>query len=228
MENKKRQKPFLVVRKNKTLKVKRSLQGVQFEFIKYSNKLTATGTPEVETRIQVTENIPERLWDIIDGITQPDLLHPVYKDINISPFGIDGNYWLHIRWEGWHEEEIKQKFPMPEKYPEILETVTILKNIKSRIEKLQEKGEKLLNKIEITSEEIENYCRLSAYLLLDLFSELLPVNPWTLRGFLPLPFRRITIGKFQNQQKLSIRLSPQETRRLSRFLRTSCVDLSFG
>jgi hypothetical protein len=209
-----------ITRKNKILEVSplKHSYGIKVTITELSGRFSLTGNQYIEKIISFHEDNPLRLGEFIDALTHPDVLHPIHKDVRISPFGDNSGYWIHITWEGWHENEIKL-LPANKAFPELKEMVMILNAVQSRASTLIKAGEKMLLKnTEISQEEIENFFRKCSQFLVDAFSEILPVNPWTLRGFLPLPFRRLTIGRFKDNQTLSIRLSPAEARRLARFV----------
>jgi len=154
------------------------------------------------------------MWELIDALTHPDVLHPVYRDIKISPFGDEGKLYLHIKWEGWHSDEIDQRFA--EKLDkELVEVYQAIYNLSERINTVRREMEEAAKKAVSDDTKLE-LMRKAAKLLSDCVSELLPDSPWTSRGLVGAPFRKLTLGKFNTSQKISIRLSPSEARRFAR------------
>jgi len=206
-----------VVRRNRVLEVSPlDGRGIELDMTMFGRGFSVAGGREIDAAIRLRETDPIRLWDLADALSCPEILHPVHKDVRISPFGDDSKFWVQIRWEGWHENELN----LPEySRPELAELLVMLNSLEKRAKDLKDKGARLLRRHGKNGpgQASEDFYRKAAQLLVDVFSEIMPVNPWVLRGFLPTPFRRLTIGRFKNNDYLSIRLSPSEARRLAKF-----------
>ena len=211
--------PLKIARLNRVLEVE-PLSGPGFimTFSRYTGRYTVTGTQELELSLMVTQTDLIQMWELIDALTQPDVLHPVYRDIKISPFGDDGKYWLHVKWEGWHADEIEEKL-LNTADPDLKELYEVLENFKQRAEQIQQRIADPHPMDDNTKVEI---ARKVARLLSDCVNELLPESPWTARGLVGAPFRKLTLGRFNANQSISIRLSPSEARKLARVVEACC------
>jgi hypothetical protein len=170
------------------------------------------GYQEVELFLRVRESSVVRMWDLIDALTQPDVLHPIYRDIKISPFGDEADMWLHIKWEGWHADEIRRL----DLEPDVKELLGVLSHIEERAQRIRDELTRALENGDLSENTKGEFMRKTALLLTDCIAQLLPENPYPARGLLATPFRKLTLGRFNTAQSISIRLSPGEARRLAR------------
>ena len=99
-----------ILRDYRELRIKYLSSGaVKFDFVVYSKRYNAAGEPEINARMEVIERKITRLWEIIDLLTHPDILHPVHKDGRVQLFGENNTHWVHVRWEGWNIQEINHR-----------------------------------------------------------------------------------------------------------------------
>ena len=209
-----------IIRLNRMLELEPFDQnrGFAFSMTEYTGRFTVTGTHEVKLSLSLTQTDTIQMWELIDALTQPDVLHPVYRDIKISPFGDDGRFYLHIKWEGWHSDEIDER--LSEVFDSEMRNLYIgLQNLVERAESIKRTIEEKAKQGEISEDTKLELMRKTANLLADSIGELLPESPWASRGLIGAPFRKLTLGKFNSPQHVSIRLSPSEARRFARVVR---------
>jgi hypothetical protein len=204
---------LIISRMNRVLEVEPDPEhhSLTLTLTRYSGRITVTGSMELESFLTVRESSVTRMWELIDALTQPDVLHPIFRDIKISPFGDDGTIWLHVKWEGWHADEIE----VLDTTPDMKDLLEALMRIETRSRKLKEELVLALRE-EMSENTKAEFIRKVALFLTDCIAQLLPENPYPARGLLAAPFRKLTLGHFNNSDSLSIRLSPSEARKLAR------------
>lgn len=213
-------KSLKIIRLNRMLELEpfNENKGFLLSMTEYTGRFTVTGMQEVKLSLSVTQTDTIQMWELIDALTQPDVLHPVYRDIKISPFGDDGRFYLHIKWEGWHSDEIDER--LSQVLDSEMRTLYIgLQNLVDRAESIKKTIEEKARQGEISEDTKLELMRKTANLLADSLGELLPESPWASRGLVGAPFRKLTLGRFNTPQRISIRLSPSEARRLARVVR---------
>ena len=188
-------------------------KGFYFHFKQILNRLSMTGEEIIEKEYKFYEEDYFRIGEFIDSLKYSDVLHPITKDIIISPFGSDNRYILFVKWVGWEQKQLLYKYPNLKKIekPELKELVVELRRLQGRIEEFLSRAEK--NQI-----SIENFYRTVINILMNSLSAVFPDNIWTLRALTPTPFRLIQIKKFSDKDDMKIKLTPAETRKLVRFL----------
>ena len=153
-----------------------------------------------------------RIGELIDALKYSDVIHPINRDIQISPFGMENKHFLHIKWQGWNTEHLINKYPQIEKITSTAqrEILVELNNMKNHIDKY----------LRTVNEQVkpETFYRKMLHLLINTVTTMLPDSLWGVRGFLPTPFRVIEIKKYSDTTPIFIRLTPFETRKVIRFL----------
>ena len=207
---------FEVYRGNNIFNVRFDKNNKEFIFnlIIQTGKFNLNGEPEILDKIEIKENSILKIGELIDALSYSDILHPILKSTQISPFGKENKYMLHIKWEGWKLKILSKKFPqIKENLPEMFSLVKEMETLKNQLDKF-------INEIEQKKNmEIENFYRQVLNLFLNTFGAILPDNPWTSRSLTANPFRTIQFKNFQNQILGKISLTPSEARNLVRFLK---------
>jgi len=196
------------LRKNKLLVVRRLDEGFGFVAGRLKRSFSLTADLPFEEEISFVEDDAIRIGDLIDALTNPDVLHPVHLDTMISPIGRGGKYKMHIKWEGYGDET---KRYLPD---------GLLPSEKDLIEGLEAFGRRCLETAEKLKRAGGSGERLyeRAYSILGpLFLEIFFPGLTTRAPFLRCPFRRLTVSDFKGKKNFSIRLTPSESRRLARF-----------
>ena len=206
-----------IYRGNTAFNVKFSREEKEFIFqlIVYTGKFNLNGEQEILNKIEIKENSILKIGELIDALTLPDILHPVLKDTQISPFGKENIYLLHIKWEGWNLKFLSKKFPQlkTENLPEMYYLVKELQTLRNFLDKFLNDAERKKDM------SIENFYRQVLNLFLNTFGSILPDSPWVSRSLAAVPFRTIQIKNFQNQILGKITLTPSDTGNLVRFLK---------
>ena len=97
-------------KRNKNFIVKFSPdKGFHFHFKQISNRLSITGEEIIEKEYKFYENDYFKIGELIDALKYPDVLHPITKDIQISPFSTENKYVLFIKWIGWEQKNLLYK-----------------------------------------------------------------------------------------------------------------------
>lgn len=210
-------KTIRIARLNRVLEVEPVRGGFIMTLTKYTGRYTVTGSQEIELSLSVRQTDLIQIWELIDALREPDVLHPIYRDIKISPFGDDGKMWLHVKWEGWHADELDEGV-LQKLDPEMKSLYEVLENLKERAQRIQDQIRRAASSDNTRLEVLRKTVRLLA----DCLSELLPESPFSARGLAGAPFRKLTLGRFNTSQSISIRLSPSEARRLARVCELCC------
>ncbi len=200
-------KKIEILRQKKVLLITKT-ENNEFAFLCGKIKYNIFDEKELTNKISFVEENQIKIWEIIDALTQSDVLHPIYHDTQISPVGRSGKYKIHIRWEGFGEEiheYFTEKLPIDQK--KLIEDLRILGNRVLETSNILEK-EKDVNKAYIRAFEV----------LFPLFLETIFPNASAKGILLRKPFRRLTISNFRGTEYFSIRLTPSEARKIARFL----------
>jgi len=203
-----------ISRMNRVLELEPDTGAFNLTLTRYTGRFTVVGYQEVDFFLSLRESSITRMWDLVDALTHPDVLHPLYRDMKISPFGDEGDMWLHIKWEGWHADEIKEV----EVEPNMKELLAVLNSIAERATRIKDSLISSLKNGDVSENTKVELLRKTVLLMTDCIAQLLPENPYPARGLIGTPFRKLTLGRFNTSQSISIRLSPSEARRLARVI----------
>ena len=212
--------PLRIVRLNRMLELEplEHMKGFKLSLTEYTGHFTVTGGREIKVHLSTVQTDTIQMWELIDALTQPDVLHPIYRDIRISPFGDEGKLYLHVKWEAWHSDETLPE--LMDSDPDMRELYVSLSNLIDRAERIRKEiEEKIRNREQIADDTRFELVRKTLRIMADVLTEILPESPWRLRGLIGAPFRKLTLGKFNTDQYVSIRLSPSEARRLARMVK---------